>query len=105
MTDEQINGAASQIQGKAQKGFGKLVGDQKLQVEGAFNEAKGKSLEQFGKAMDAIDRLVEKAPEEYRPKAREVAAAARKKPLVTTLSAAGIGLLLVGLVTRGGRRR
>jgi uncharacterized protein YjbJ (UPF0337 family) len=105
MTDEQINGAAAQIEGKAQKGFGKLVGDQKLQVEGAFNDAKGKSLEQFGKAMDAIDRLVEKAPEEYRPKAREVAAAARKKPLVTTLSAAGVGLLLVGLVTRGGRRR
>ncbi|KAK0340738.1 hypothetical protein LTR94_029256, partial [Friedmanniomyces endolithicus] len=87
------------------KGFGKLVGDQKLQVEGAFNEAKGKSLEQFGKAMDAIDRLVEKAPANVQPKAREVAAAARKKPLVTTLSVAGVGLLLAGLASRAGRRR
>ncbi len=35
MTDEQINGAASQAQGKTQKTFGKILGDQKLQVEGA----------------------------------------------------------------------
>ncbi len=105
MTDEQINGAASQVQGKAQKAFGKLVGDQKLEVEGAYNDAKGKSLEQFGKAMDAVDRLVEKAPENYRPKAREVAAAAREKPLLTTLSVAGVGLLLAGLVSRGLRGR
>ena len=105
MTDETINGAASQAQGKFQKGVGKLVGDQKLQVEGAYNDAKGKSLEQFGKAMDAVDRLVEKAPADYRPKAREVAAAARKKPLLTTLSVAGVGLLLAGMVSRGMRRR
>lgn len=105
MTDEQINGTASQVQGKAQKAFGKLVGDQKLEVEGAYNDAKGKSLEQFGKAMDAVDRLVEKAPENYRPKAREVAAAAREKPLLTTLSVAGVGLLLAGIVSRGLRRR
>lgn len=32
MTDETINGAASQAQGKFQKGVGKLVGDQKLQI-------------------------------------------------------------------------
>lgn len=105
MTDEQINGAAHQAEGKTQKTFGKLVGDQKMQVEGAFNDAKGRSLEQFGKAMDAIDRLVDKAPANVQPRAREVAAAARQRPLATTLSVAGIGLLLAGLVTRGGRRR
>ena len=55
--------------------------------------------------MDAVDRLVEKAPENYRPKAREVAAAAREKPLLTTLSVAGVGLLLAGIVSRGLRRR
>jgi len=105
MTDEQINGAAAQAQGKTQKAFGKLVDDQKLQVEGAYNDAKGRSLEQFGKAMDAIDRLVEKAPANIQPRAREVAAAARNRPLVTTLSVAGVGLLLTGLFTRGLRRR
>lgn len=62
MTDEQINGAAAQVQGKAQKAFGNLVGDQKMQVEGAFNDAKGRSLETFGKAMDAIDRLWKRRP-------------------------------------------
>lgn len=104
MTDERIDGAAYQATGKAQKGFGKLVGDQKLQVEGALNDAKGRSLDQFGKAMDAVDRLVEKAPADYRDKARAVAGEARKRPLVTTLSVAGVGLLLMGMLTRGGRR-
>jgi len=33
-----------------------------------------------------------------------VAAEARKRPLVTTLSVAGVGLLLMGMLT-GGRRR
>lgn len=105
MTDQMTNGVATQAEGKAQKGLGKVLGDQKLQVEGAYNDAKGRSLEQFGKAMDAIDRLVEKAPADYRPKAREVAAAARKKPLLTTLSAAGVGLVLAGLLSRGLKRR
>jgi uncharacterized protein YjbJ (UPF0337 family) len=104
MTDQFANGAAAQAEGKAQKGLGKVLGDQKLQVEGAYNDAKGRSLETFGKAMDAVDRLVEKAPAGYRDKARTVAAEARKRPLVTTLSVAGVGLLLMGMLT-GGRRR
>ena len=104
MTDEQINGAASQAQGKTQKAFGNLVGDQKMQVEGAYNDAKGRSLETFGKAMDSVDRLVDKVPTDYRDKARTVAAEARKRPLVTTLSVAGVGLMLLGMLTRGGRR-
>ena len=104
MTDETINGAASQAQGKFQKGVGKLVGDQKLRVEGAYNDAKGRSLETFGKAMDSVDRLVEKVPVDYRDKARTVAAEARKRPLVTTLSVAGVGLLLLRALTGGGRR-
>ena len=104
MTDERIDAAGAQATGKTQKGFGKLVVDQKMQVEGAFNDAKGRSLETFGKAMDAVDRMVEKAPADYRDRARSVAGEARKRPLVTTLSVAGVGLLLMGMLTRGGRR-
>ncbi|OGN50710.1 MAG: general stress protein CsbD [Caulobacterales bacterium RIFOXYB1_FULL_67_16] len=100
MTDERIEGGAYQASGKTKKGFGKLVGDQKLQVEGALEDAKGRSLETFGKAMDAVDRLVEKAPVDYRDRARQVAGEARKRPLVTTLSVAGVGLLLAGMLTR-----
>ena len=100
MTDERIEGAAYTATGKTKKGFGKLVGDQKLQVEGAFEDAKGRSLDTFGKAMDAVDRLVEKTPVDYRDKARAVAGEARKRPLVTTLSVAGVGLMLLGMLTR-----
>jgi len=103
MTDEQINGAAHQAQGKTQKTFGKMVGDQKLQVEGAFNDARGRSLETYGKAIDALDRLVEKAPASVQPRAREALGVARRKPLLTTLGVAGVGLLLAGLMGRGRR--
>lgn len=103
MTDEQINGAAHQAEGKTQKAFGKLVGDQKLQVEGAYNDAKGRSLETYGKAIDALDRLVDKAPANIQPRAREALGVARKKPLLTTLGVAGVGLLLAGLARRGRR--
>ena len=51
-----------------------------------------------------MDRLVEKTPADYRDKARTVAAEARKRPLVTTLSVAGVGLLLLRALT-GGKRR
>lgn len=102
MTDEQINGAAHQAQGKTQKAFGKILGDQKLQVEGAYNDAKGRSLESYGKAIDALDRLVEKVPVDYQPRAREALGVARRKPLLTTLGVAGVGLLLAGML---GRRR
>ncbi|RZI98422.1 MAG: CsbD family protein [Brevundimonas sp.] len=101
MTDQRIEGAADQLTGKVQNGFGDLTGDSKLQVEGKLNELKGKAKDAYGRVIDGLDGLVEKAPVQYQDKARQGLDFARRKPLLTTGIVAGVAILLSGL----GRRR
>lgn len=102
MTDQRIEGLATEIKGKAQSGLGRLTGDSKLQVDGALNEVKGKALDAYGRVIDGLDGLVEKAPAQYQDKARQGLDFARRKPLLTTGIVAGVLVLLGSL---GGRRR
>jgi uncharacterized protein YjbJ (UPF0337 family) len=101
MTDQRIEGAATELEGKAQNGLGRLTGDSKLQVEGKINEVKGKALDAYGRVIDGLDGLVEKAPAQYQDKARQGLDFARRKPLLTTGIVAGAAILLGSL----GRRR
>ena len=102
MTDQRIEGLATEIEGKAQSGFGRLTGDAKLQFDGKFNEVKGKALDAYGRVIDGLDGLVEKAPAQYQDRARQGLDFARRKPLLTTGIVAGALLVLGSL---GGRRR
>ena len=101
MTDQRIEGLATDIEGKAQAGIGDLTGDSKLQVEGRLNQVKGKALDAYGRVIDGLDGLVEKAPVQYQDKARQGLDFARRKPLLTTGIVAGLAVLLSGI----GRRR
>ena len=102
MTDQRIEGLATQTEGKVQSGLGKLTGDSKLQVEGKFNEVKGKALDAYGRVIDGLDGLVEKAPARYQDHARKGLDFARRKPLLTTGILAGAAIVLSSL---GGHRR
>ena len=101
MTDQRIEGATTQAEGRIQNGLGRLTGDSKLQLEGKAKEIKGKALDVYGRVIDGLDGLVEKAPEQYRGQARQGLDFARRKPLLTTGIVAGLALLLSG----AGRRR
>ena len=101
MTDQRIDGAAAELEGKAQSGLGRLTGDAKLQFDGRLNEVKGKALDAYGRVIDGLDGLVEKAPVQYQDKARQGLDFARRKPLLTTGIVAGLAVLLSSL----GRRR
>lgn len=101
MTDQRIDGAATELEGKAQSGLGRLTGDSKLQLDGKLNEVKGKALDAYGRVIDGLDGLVEKAPVQYQDKARQGLDFARRKPLLTTGIIAGLAILLGGV----GRRR
>jgi uncharacterized protein YjbJ (UPF0337 family) len=101
MTDQRIEGLATQAEGKVQSGLGRLTGDSKLQLDGKLNEVKGKALDAYGRVIDGLDGLVEKAPVQYQDKARQGLDFARRKPLLTTGILAGAAILLGGL----GRRR
>jgi len=101
MTDQRIEGAATELEGNVQNGLGRLTGDSKLQLDGKLNEVKGKALDAYGRVIDGLDGLVEKAPAQYQDKARQGLDFARRKPLLTTGIVAGLAVLLSGL----GRRR
>lgn len=101
MTDQRIEGAATELEGKGQGLLGKLTGDSKLQLDGKLNEVKGKALDAYGRVIDGLDGLVEKAPADLREPARTGLDFARRKPLLTTGILAGAAILLSGL----GRRR
>lgn len=101
MTDQRIEGAATQAEGQLQNGFGRMTGDSKLQLDGKLNEVKGKALDAYGRVIDGLDGLVDRAPEQYRGRARQGLDFARRKPLLTTGIVAGLAVLLGGL----GRRR
>ncbi len=101
MTDQRIEGAVSELEGKARVGLGRLTGDAKLQLDGRLNEVKGRALDAYGRVIDGLDGLVEKAPLEYQGRARQGLDFARRKPLLTTGIVAGLAVLLSGL----GRRR
>jgi len=101
MTDQRIEGLATDLEGKAQAGIGDLTGDSRLQVEGRLNQAKGKALDAYGRVIDGLDGLVAKAPVQYQDKARQGLDFARRKPLLTTGIVAALAVLLSGI----GRRR
>lgn len=101
MTDQRIEGVATELKGKAQSGFGRLTGDSKLQVEGRLNQVKGKALDAYGRVIDGLDGMVEKAPADLREPARKGLDFARRKPLLTTGILAGAAILLGSL----GRKR
>ena len=101
MTDQRIEGAATELEGKVQSGLGRLTGDSKLQLDGKINEVKGKALDAYGRVIDGLDGMVDKAPVDLRDPARKGLDFARRKPLLTTGILAGAAILLGSL----GRRR
>lgn len=101
MTDQRIEGTATQAGGKIQSSLGTLTDNPKLEIKGRLNQAKGKAQDLYGQAIDGLDRLVERAPSDIKEPARTGLEFARRKPLLTTAIVAGVGLLLAG----AGRRR
>lgn len=101
MTDQRIEGTATEMGGKVQNGLGRLTGDSKLQFDGKLNEVKGKATEAYGRVIDGLDGLIAKAPAQYQDTARKGIDFARRKPLLTTGIVAGLAVILSGL----GRRR
>ena len=101
MTDQRIEGAATRAEGQVQNGLGRMTGDTKMQFDGKVKEMKGKALDAYGRVINGLHGLVEKAPEQYRGRARQGLDFARRKPLLTTGIVAGLALLLSG----AGRRR
>ena len=101
MTDQRIEGTATEIGGRIQTGLGTLTDNPNLELTGRLNQAKGKAEAFYGETIDRLDHMVDRVPADLQDPARSGLAFARRKPLLTTAIVAGLGLLLAGV----GRRR
>jgi uncharacterized protein YjbJ (UPF0337 family) len=54
MDDDRVKGAAQNVKGKVKEGFGKAVGDSKLEAEGKGDQVAGKVRNAVGGIKDAF---------------------------------------------------
>jgi uncharacterized protein YjbJ (UPF0337 family) len=59
MNEDSVIGAARNLAGKAQEGFGRVAGDAKTQLEGALNQATGAAQDLYGQARDSASDAAE----------------------------------------------
>ena len=69
-TTNRVEGTATNLGGKIEKGFGELTGDTKTQGQGRFDEIKGQAQDVFGQAQDAVKGAWNKAPDSVKDAAQ-----------------------------------
>jgi len=94
MNEDRVVGTARNVGGKAQEGFGRVVGDTKLQAEGLANQAAGAAQDLYGQAKDtAVDAAA--AVRQGAVDAEDfIRQTIEKRPYTTALVALGIGWLI-----------
>lgn len=102
MDTDRLKGAAQELGGRLQQGYGGLAADRSAQVEGVAREMGGKTKRLYGEAKDQVGDVVDEA-EDYARHAiregsqfvREGAAAVEHSigsyPLIYLLAAASVG--------------
>jgi uncharacterized protein YjbJ (UPF0337 family) len=98
MDENRIAGTARNIGGKAEEGFGRVVGDAKTQAEGVANQVRGTAQDLYGQARDSASQLADDAAVAGRRAASSVESTLRdaieSQPYTAVFVALGIGWLL-----------
>jgi uncharacterized protein YjbJ (UPF0337 family) len=94
MTDDRISGSAKNIGGQLEEGFGRVTGDEKMQLEGRARQAEGTLQDVYGQAKEtAVD-----AAGAIRDRASEASDFLREmieeRPFTAAAIALGIGFLI-----------
>ena len=61
MDENRITGAAKNFGGKVEEGFGRTVGDAKMEAEGTINKMTGAAQNMYGQVKDAAGQAVDSA--------------------------------------------
>jgi uncharacterized protein YjbJ (UPF0337 family) len=98
MDENRIAGTARNIGGKAEEGFGRVVGDARTQAEGVANQVRGTAQDLYGQARDSASQLADDAAVAGRRAASSVESTLRdaieSQPYTAVFVALGIGWLL-----------
>ena len=98
MDENQVEGAARNIGGKAQEMAGKLTGDTKLKADGNYDQAAGTAQKAYGQVKEAVrdyggdygSQLLDQIEDAGDAIADQI----DQRPITAVLIAAGIGFLL-----------
>ncbi len=98
MEENQFEGAARDLGGKAQEMAGKLTGDTKLKADGTIDQAAGTAQKAYGQVKEAVrdyggdygSQLLDQIEEAGDALADQI----DQRPITAVLIAAGIGFLL-----------
>lgn len=93
MDEDRIEGAATNLGGKAKDAVGGLLGDSKLQAEGKADQVQGRVQNAYGSAKDAGREAVGTLGEQLDSYMRE-------QPISALLIAAGVGYVFSYLIHR-----
>ena len=107
MNEDRIEGAATTLGGRVEKGLGDFTGDRKLQSDGLADQARGTGQNMFGGAQYAFRSALDQAPPQVRDTADRAISAARKSPILATLAVGAAGLIFAKIfrdTARSGRR-
>ena len=116
MDTDRIKGAAQELGGKLQQGYGGLSGDRSMQAEGVAREMGGKAQGIVGEAKDQVRHVAEDASSyvrdvvdhggEYaRQGARAVEASLKDYPVIYIVAAAALGFFASMLLSDHNDRR
>ena len=87
MDQHRVAGTARNVGGKAQEGFGRVVGDAKTEVEGIANQVKGTAQDLYGQARDGASQIADDTVAALRD-------TIENQPYTAVFVALGIGWLL-----------
>ena len=93
MDQDRIEGAATNLGGKAKDAIGGLVGDNKTQAEGKADQVSGQIQNAYGSAKDAVS-------EQNGSLGEQIDDFMHERPLGALLIAGGVGYLLAFLLHR-----
>jgi uncharacterized protein YjbJ (UPF0337 family) len=94
MTDDRMAGAAKNLGGQVQEGFGRATGDLGHEVKGRIRQAEGAAQDLYGQAKDALAEAAQKAQDgalDARDLVREIV---EERPYTVALAALAVGFLI-----------
>ena len=94
MTDHSTAGAARNLAGKAEEGFGRATGDAKTQVQGLADQAAGAAQELYGQARDGATDAAGAARDSAASFERWLRRTIETQPYTAAVVAVGLGWLL-----------
>jgi uncharacterized protein YjbJ (UPF0337 family) len=100
MNEDRIAGAARNMGGKVQEGFGRMTGDVKTQADGLSNQAAGAAQDLYGQAKETPDaaQAMRQGSVDAEDHVRRIV---ERRPYTTAFAALCVGWLIGRMGRRG----